>query len=94
MRWECAPVRAGAHSVSESWFAQARLEDKLHRKLYLPGGTGIAGGESGIRYHSEAGAADGGDTPGLAKVRVIEDVEHFSPELELDAFGQFRRLQE
>src|SRR5262245_12137480 len=60
-------------------------EDELQRELQLPRRAGVAGRESGaVGYVDEPKgcASHHGDTPRLPKVRMVEEVEDLSPELD------------
>src|SRR5882672_11517793 len=69
-----------------------RLELELHGELHLPGRSRVTGSESGIADHAKAGAADLGRAAGLAKVRVIEQVENLPAKFNQATFTQLQSL--
>src|SRR5215813_742923 len=65
-------------------------EDELHCELQLPRRAGVAGWESGSvgwGDESKGCASHRGDTPWLPKVRMVEEVEDLSPELDTQILG-------
>ena len=64
------------------------LKEQLQGKLNLPRRTEVAGWETRALDHSKrtAGCCENG----IAKVRMVENIEHFAPELEIEFLGQFR----
>src|SRR5262245_21242096 len=65
-------------------------EDELQRELQLPRRAGVAGWESGAvgwGDESKGCASHRGNTPWLPKVRMVEEVEDLSPELDTQALG-------
>ena len=72
-------------------------EDDLQRELQLPRRAGVAGWESGgVGYVDEPKgcASHHGDTPRLPKVRMVEEVEDLSPELDAQILGNPGVLEE
>src|SRR5215510_3202581 len=73
--------------IGADWF---RLEDELQRELQLPRRAGVAGWESGAvgwGDESKGRASHRGNTPWLPKVRMVEEVEDLSPELDAQTLG-------
>src|SRR5215469_3968616 len=81
-----------------------RLEHQSQRELQLAGRTGIAGWEARAvddakgwhRWEREGyhRGAIGGCRPGLAVVRVIEEIERVHPELSAQSLGDLGPLQQ
>src|SRR5947209_5190508 len=68
------------------WSAKRGLEHQLHSHLQLAGRTGVAGWEASARNLTKGGASN--YAAGLAIVRMVEQVERVSAELNIHPLGK------
>src|SRR3954452_15028372 len=83
---------SAASSATHASFAPAlTLQHYLNPKLYLARRARFPAGETRIRDPSKVGSTH--DTPGLAEICVVQDVEQFGPELDPHSIAYLSVLQ-